>query len=217
MRRSITADDAIRILAEWAAGRTYPEIAADLGLAENAVEMCIQRSSGPDAERAKSDHHINMTARKSAFYTGKRKDAERDQRVLTEWAEGQSAGKIGKALNMTRNTVIGIVHRSKDETIRQARAVAVAARTDGNANGAETKRAKSARQRDETAQAMVERRAAGKLLRQEPRLELVSSVKLPPRRPEPPEDLYAHLRTEGSLRKALAGLSRPRDIGTGVV
>jgi hypothetical protein len=188
-------DDAttLSILSEWAKGRTYPEIAADFGLAENAVINVIRRGSGPIAGKAKSDHIINMTARQSTLRKDKRKDVERDERVIARWKCGMSAGKIGMELGVTRNVVIGIVHRNKVERSR-------------------TRLAKSERQRDKTAQAL-ERRASGTLLRRRPpQLELVSSVELPPRCPEPPMDLYAHLRSEDGLRKALEAMILPRDI-----
>jgi hypothetical protein len=167
-------DDAttLSILSEWAKGRTYPEIAADFGLAENAVINVIRRGSGPIAGKAKSDHIINMTARQSTLRKDKRKDVERDERVIARWKCGMSAGKIGMELGVTRNVVIGIVHRNK-----------------------------------------VERSRTRPLLRRRPpQLELVSSVELPPRCPEPPMDLYAHLRSEDGLRKALEAMILPRDI-----
>ena len=140
-----------------------------------------------------------------------------EQRLMTiMWSDGKSASQIAAVFENKRSrcSVLSKVNRSGLSRDPKARRLAIQA---AQRAGCKTKLAKSGRQRDETAQAMVERRAAGKLLRQEPKLALVSSVKLPSRRSEPPLDLYAHLRTEGSLRKALAGLSRPRDIGTGVV
>lgn len=142
--------------------------------------------------------------------------ADRIRIMSAMWMDGQPAAQIADAIGggATRCAIIGKCKRMgivrSDGTARQSRVTAQLA-------GCATKLAKSSRQRDETAQAMVERRASGTLLRQEPQLALVSSVELPPRRPEPPLDLYAHLRSESGLRKALAGLSRPRDIGTGVV
>lgn len=203
-------DDAttLSILSEWAKGRTYPEIAADFGLAENAVINVIRRGSGPIAGKAKSDHIINMTARQSTLRKDKRKDVERDERVIARWKCGMSAGKIGMELGVTRNVVIGIVHRNKVERSRTRPSIRRVAHRDR----CKTKLAKSERQRDKTAQAL-ERRASGTLLRRRPpQLELVSSVELPPRCPEPPMDLYAHLRSEDGLRKALEAMILPRDI-----
>lgn len=213
MLKKATDNDAVRILAEWARGRTYPEIAADFGMTEDSVKNVIRRSYGSDAEKAKSDHVIRMTARKSELHAGKRKHPELDASVSTKWLAGEAASAIARDLGVTRNVVIGVVNRSR---IQRETKIAVVVRKETQAKGSATKLAKSERQRDLSAQAMIERRTAGTLLRKPPQLALISSVELPPKCPEPPEDLYAHLRTDDSLRRVLSAMSVSRDIGTGI-
>jgi hypothetical protein len=206
--------DAIEtVLAKWGDGMSHREIASALGLSKGTIVGLIQRSSGPIADKARSDHRLNVGARQSARKTGIRKHPDLDQRVATQWISGKSASEIATDLGVTRNTVIGIISRGKFE---RPQAAALAVRSEAQAKGCATKLAKSERQRDETAQAMVKRRAAGKLLRQSPQLELVSSIELPQQPPEPTPDLYAHLRNDGALRKALADMVVPRDIGAGI-
>lgn len=190
-----------------------PRSQPDFGLTENSVENVILRSSGPDAEKAKSDHVISMTARKSELHAGKRKHPELDERIAAQWKEGKTAVEVGGDLGVTRNVVIGVVHRNK---IVRPEIVRLVSRSSAQAKGSATKMAKSERQRHLSAQAMIERRTAGTLLRKPPQLALISSVELPPKRPEPPEDLYAHLRTDDSLRRVLSAMSVSRDIGTGI-
>lgn len=51
--------------------------------------------------------------------------------ILTRWATGESAGKIAEVMNVTRNAVMGVVHRAraKDATINnRSTTVTVAAK-----------------------------------------------------------------------------------------
>jgi hypothetical protein len=109
--RARVADAHARVLSEWSKGKTDREIAAELGLSKGVVHGIVQRSRGPDAEKAKSDHKRNTAARGPAE-TRAHKDPDREARVLARWADGETAGQIGMALGVTRNTVIGVVHRA---------------------------------------------------------------------------------------------------------
>lgn len=197
------------LLSRWADGFSYREIGKDVKMPLGTIAGIIQRSSGTASEKAKGDHYLNAPARHKARKTGKRRHPELDERIAARWKEGKTAVEVGSDLGVTANVVIGVVHRNK---IDRPPVIKLASRSTAQTKSCTTKLAKSERQRDETAQAMVERRAAGKLLRQEPRLELVSSVELLPREPEPEPDLYAHLRTNDGLRKALEAMIVPRDI-----
>jgi hypothetical protein len=139
---------------------------------------------------------------------------------------GRSAAQIALAIGhgCTRNAVIGKMGRLG---VDKAYPVATSEiRRRAQAKGCETKRAKSERQREETKKIIAERapisspfmllqkRAA--TARHPPQLALVSSVELPPAPVEKPVDLYAHMRSDDGLRRAIAAMARPpRDIRDG--
>lgn len=144
---------------------------------------------------------------------------ERVELLRATWATrlfscADIAETLGFGRKEGRNAVIGKLHRlglcGKMSAV-DYRAIALARQ----AKGAETKRAKSGRQRAETAKAIAEQLAREQILRkpgiafrQPPQLALVASTPCPAARAEPPFDPYAHLRTERSLHDALAALTR---------
>lgn len=134
--------------------------------------------------------------------------------MTTMWSDGKSASQIAAVFENKRSrcSVLSKVNRSGLSRDPETRRLAIQA---AQRAGSATKLAKSERQRDETAQAMVKRRASGTLLRHPPRLRLVASVPLRRQTIEPPFDPYSHLRTENGLRRALADMTLQREIRDG--
>lgn len=207
--RARVQDAEARVLKLWAAGKTYAEIAGDLGLSRGTVTGIIDRSSGPEAEKAKSDHRHNMAAREKTRKTWC-KDPERDVLILAQWARGESATQIGNALGVTRNVVIGIVSRAKLPP-RGKRVASTAAQPKPNSAPKCQPEAPICKPKPASMCVPGPNRQFLKPptnFRQPPQLALVSSVELPPRPAEPPFDPYAHLRSNRAYHDALAALTR---------
>ena len=137
--------------------------------------------------------------------------------LLDLWMQGDSATEIACKLanGRTRNAVISRVHRASGPAADAARAAHAA-----NVPAGPRKRP-GATSRPVPAYEVVgfKRRAKEKSVadshRQPPQLVLVSSVELPPAPVEKPVDLYAHMRSDDNLRRAIAAMSRPGDIRDG--
>src|ERR1700691_1142029 len=93
------------ILRDWAAGKTETEIAAALGVTVHVVGHAVQRSYGPDAEKAQADHRLSKAAR-GCVRLRDQESFDREARVLALWAEGRVASEVGDALGISRNAVI---------------------------------------------------------------------------------------------------------------
>ena len=111
-----------RVLSEWAAGDSALEIARRLGLTEGRAAGIISYSRGPEAEKANLEHFRNRKAQ-AAFMPRKlsRENIDREVRVLSLWAGGASAGEIAAKFDVTRNVVIGIVHRARGADAEEAK------------------------------------------------------------------------------------------------
>lgn len=103
---------------EWAKGRFPSEIAGELGLTESKVNHIVR--DGPEAAKASADHFRNKAAREPRKYQSP-ESVDREARVLNLWGGGASAGEIGDEFGITRNTVIGIVHRARGEEAEEAK------------------------------------------------------------------------------------------------
>lgn len=111
---------------------------------------------------------------------------ERIEMLRQLWRDGRSCSEIAAILGggATRNSVIGKVHRLG---LPDRKGADTAAAIAGRLAAAETKKAKSARQRAHNPGFV---------------------------RPEPWPDLYSHLRSDAAYRAALAALTRPAKVGS---
>lgn len=211
VERARVQDVEARVLKLWGYGKTYREIGGDLGLSKGTVTGIVDRSSGPAAEKAKSDHRLNIAARETTRKMRARKDPERQARILEIWRLGQSATQIGMALGVTRNVVIGIVARAKLPP-RGKQAALTAARPKLNLTPKRPPETPVCKPKPAAAPVSKPKRQFLKPptnFRQPPQLALVASTPLPVAPAEPPFDPYSHLRSDRNYHDALAAMSRP--------
>ena len=114
------------ILAEWATGKSALEIARGIGLTEGRVAGIISYATGPEAAKANSEHYRNRGARERPRQMTL-ENANREPRMLMLWADGASASDIAVEFGVTRNIVIGIIHRSRGEDAEAAKRMHTAA------------------------------------------------------------------------------------------
>ena len=91
-----------RILRAWAAGRDVRDILeqfADVKLSRHALATIVAQYA-PD----QVDSAARITAGNAAVI----------DKVLNRWNSGESSGEIGKAVGLSRNRVIGLVMRARD-------------------------------------------------------------------------------------------------------
>ena len=224
-----------RILNEWAKGKFAPEIARELGLSEGMVHGVIGRRSGPEAENATADHYRNKAMREVPKYRS-RESIDREAKMLNLWADGASAGDIAAEFHISRNIVIGVIHRSKGENAEAAKHMHIAKRGSGRvtvarprrqqglaqpkpvefdarANLSKQVRAKPAEQHKGRAlspQALADRRekqaAIGRALVEKVELRLIDNPAFV--KVEKPIDLYSHMRSDRGYQDAVAALTR---------
>lgn len=179
-----------RIMSEWAKGRFPSEIASEFGLTKSKVDHIVR--DGPDAAKASADHFRNKAAREPRKYQSP-ESADREARVLELWGGGASAGEIGDEFGITRNTVIGIVHRARGEDAEEAKRSHLVLIVHTNAP-----RPRRLHPKPATTPRSISTKTNAELMRVNP-----AFVRI-----EPEPDMYAHMRSDRSFHDAMAALTR---------